>query len=100
MRQTDGFDDPDRHLRELAAITDQDPENGWRALCSHESMTLALVEPPEKKGWLWDGLRGRAAAAIVLAESFPGDAAADDFKGPNGPVAQADVARNIGLRPA
>jgi CHAT domain-containing protein len=80
MRQTDGFDDPDRHLRELAAIIDQDPENGWRALCSHESMTLALVEPPEKEGWLWDALRGHAAAAIVLAESFPGDAAADDWK--------------------
>lgn len=80
MRQTDGFDDPDRHFRELAAIIDQDPENGWRALCDHETVTLALLEPPEMEGWLWEALREGAAAAIVLAKSFPGYAAVHEWR--------------------
>ncbi|UVK35804.1 CHAT domain-containing protein (plasmid) [Mesorhizobium sp. AR10] len=80
LRQTDGFDDPDRHLRELAAIIGQDPDSGWHALCSHETVTLALLEPPEKDAWFWDDLRHGAAAAIVLAGSFPADAADDEWR--------------------
>jgi hypothetical protein len=80
LRQTDGFDDPDRHLRELAATIEQDPDSGWRALCGHETMILALLEPPEKDDWFWEALRRSTAAAIVLAESFPADAAAEEWR--------------------
>lgn len=80
MRQTDGFDDPDRRLRELASVLSDDPESGWRALCEHETMTLALIEPSEKDPWLWESLRDGEASAIVLAETFPAEMAADDWK--------------------
>lgn len=76
----DGFDDPSRRLRMLAATMEKDQETGWRALCEHGIFTLALLNPPEAEDWLWDALRGQDVAAIVLAESFPGDAAADDWK--------------------
>ncbi|MBF0889761.1 MULTISPECIES: CHAT domain-containing protein [Gluconobacter] len=80
MRQTDGFDDPDRRLRKLAFVLSEDPESGWHALCDHETMTLALIEPAEKEPWLWKSLRDGKASAIVLAKTFPAEMAAYNWK--------------------
>lgn len=80
LQVADGFDDPDRRLRILATTMADDQERGWRTLCEHENITLGLLSPPEEEDWLWDALRGQGAAAIVLAESFPGDAATDEWR--------------------
>lgn len=80
LHLADDFDDPDRRFRELALTINQDPETGWHNLCDHETVTLALIEPPEKEDWLWDSVRSGAPAAIVLADSFPGDAAPDEWR--------------------
>ncbi|MBO3751109.1 CHAT domain-containing protein [Streptosporangiaceae bacterium NEAU-GS5] len=80
LRVTDGFDDPGRQFRELAALTQQDPEAGWRELCRREHFTFALIGPPEGDGWLWSTLRGAAAAAVVLADGFPPRAAAEGWR--------------------
>jgi hypothetical protein len=78
LRVTDGFDDPGRQLRELAARTQQDPEAGWREICHREDFTLALIKPREQDEWLWASLRD-AAAAVVLSDGFPPQAAAEGW---------------------
>lgn len=80
LRVTDGFDDPGRRFRELAALTQQDPEAGWRELCRREHFTFALIAPPVGDEWLWNTLRDAAAAAVVLADSYPPKAAAEGWK--------------------
>ena len=80
LRVTDGFDDPGRQFRRLAALTQEDPEAGWREFCQREHFTFALMEPPEKDGWLWNTLRDAAAAAVVLSDGFPPRAAAEGWR--------------------
>lgn len=79
LKLTDGFDDPDRQFRELAELTREDQEDGWRELCNHEEFTFALIGPKDDH-WLWDSLRTGAAAAVVLADGFPPQAAAEGWE--------------------
>jgi hypothetical protein len=81
LRVTDGFADPGRQFRELAALTQQDPEAGWRELCRREHFTFALIAPPGRDDWLWNAVRDAAAAAVVLAaEGFPEWAAEEGWR--------------------
>lgn len=75
LRVTDGFDDPDRHLRELAVAILDDATAGWKQLCAEATITLALLEPPDQEAWLWDTLATAPCSAVVLAgRSLPSQA--------------------------
>jgi len=91
LRITDGFDDPGRQFRALAALTQEDPETGWHELCRREDFTLALIAPRERDGWLWDTLRQSTAAAVLLADSFPQWAADEGWRAENLTVDRRDT---------
>ncbi len=77
LKTTDGFDDPDRHLRELAVAIREDTVSGWQQLCADATITLALFEPSDQEAWLWDALANAPCSAVVLSgSSLPPQAAA------------------------
>jgi CHAT domain len=82
LARTEQDDDPKKTIRMAAEKIKEDPESGWRSICSNNLFIIGMIEPPESDPqWLWDALRQNPETqAIVLAHEYPAERVTEDWR--------------------